>query len=114
MNDDPALFPVHLIGFPLVEQAAAAEHFDGLMREFAFLRAGDATGSGVPARLIALRGELVDQVQTFTDVAAANREAAVSRGETAMDLTMRLPAAARDATRQLADLLDEADDFCRT
>ncbi len=107
------LVAIHLIGLPLPDQAAAAEHFDGLLREFALINTSDETRSGVPARLISLRNDLVSRFESFTADAVAHREAAVARGETVVDLTFHVPAEAAAAAAELADLLDEADDYCR-
>jgi hypothetical protein len=109
---EPALVDVRIVGLPIEEQRLAAEHFDELLREFTLLQLA-GSGQGVPVRLVELREELGSRFQSFTARASEALTAAAERGEASVDLTYRVPAALGPAARQLSDLLDEADEFCR-
>ena len=112
MTDD--LFTVRIVGLPLSEQVAASQHFDELIREFAYLHADDGDGTGVPARLIKLRDDLVGQFESFTQRSNVLRDEAIQRGDATVDLTFEIPRAAADAANDLGALLDEADEYCRS
>jgi hypothetical protein len=108
------LFTLRIIGLPLDEQVLASQHFDELLREFSYLHADDGDGTGVPARLINLRDELVGRFHSFTARSNLVRDEAVQRGDATIDLAFEIPRAAADAATHLGALLDEADDFCRS
>jgi hypothetical protein len=118
-GDITDLRTVRLLRIPLAVQMRSTEHFDGLMREFALIamdadRAGDPSTRHVPARLLDLVDELNQQYSSFTADVTAERDAAIARGESEVDLTYRVPASVVDATRRLEVLLDEADAYCRS
>ena len=116
---------VRLLRFPLRVFARSAEHHDDLLREFALLAASrggaEQAPSGaagrsadVPARLLVLVDELTRRFAGATRGVQEERAAALARGETELDLEYLVPAGIAEASRVLADMLDEADQFCRS
>ena len=107
------LVDISLLGIPLAIQGEASEHFDELMREFSDLVATDtAAHRKVPGRLLALQEALQARFAAFTQVQEAELADAIARGDDALDLHYRVPATAADGARELAAMLDEADEFC--
>jgi hypothetical protein len=86
------LVRVSILGMPLAVMQRSSEHSDELLREFALIRGEGA--HHVPARLLALIEELRGRFGSFSEGPRRAMEAA--------------------AARQLGDLLDEADEFCRS
>jgi hypothetical protein len=109
------LVAVHLLGFPLPVYNRAAEHMDGLMREFTLLtrRPGEVANPAVPRRLRELIDALGQQYAGFTDAANARRDEAQAEGLEAVDLTYQVPPSIGPAAAALGAMLDEADEFCR-
>lgn len=111
--EDPRLIEVLLLGFPLAVFARAQEHMDGLLREFRLIEeAADSDRTTAPARLLDLVAELSDRFGGLNSTPEAERDAALLRGEAAIDLRFRVPPEARAATLRLRDLLDEVDRYC--
>ncbi|MDP9436560.1 MAG: hypothetical protein M3P93_15735 [Actinomycetota bacterium] len=111
------LVEVRLVQLPVQVWAAAQEHFDGLLREFALMTAEQGAeslgGLGVPARLLELVGRLQQQYAGTSDVQRAALFAAAEAGRTTLDLTYRVPRSAAGACQHLDAMLDEADEYCR-
>jgi hypothetical protein len=114
MTEVGGLIKVQILGLPIAEQIAASQHFDELLREFGYLHGEDATGTGVPSRLMRLRDELSGRFDTFTAGVTAEMDAAITSGAETVDLVYELPGAAAGAAQHLGELLDEADEFCRS
>lgn len=103
---------VRILGMPLDIMQRSAEHTDELLREFALIR--EDGPDHVPARLLDLIEELRGR---FGAVATGPRQAmqdAIERGERSVDLEYAVPSELGSAARRLGDLLDEADEFCRS
>ena len=114
----PELHPVLLLELPVQVWAAAQEHHDELLREFALMTAGledrDTEAPPVPVRLLRLVEELTASFAGSSDEQRGRLFAAAARGDEVMDvLEFALPEAAGPACVQLAAMLDEADDYCR-
>jgi hypothetical protein len=105
------LVEVRIVGLPLEVYREAAEHQDGLLREFALLAESDRDRA--PARLLALGDEIRSRFSGFTAAPESTLAAALERGDASVDLVYRLPAEVGDASRRLGELLDEADEYCR-
>jgi hypothetical protein len=103
---------VRLLGFPLALHARSVEHHEELMREFQLLALA-THAADVPQRLVTLVDELTSSFAGFTDAPAAERDAALDRGEDAIDLTYAVPPTAGDAALRLDRMLEEADEYCR-
>jgi anti-sigma regulatory factor (Ser/Thr protein kinase) len=124
-SDEPAAAPpgvaggpevsIRLIGLPVEVYLAAEEHHDALVREFGMLRGSsrDRPGRAVPDRLLELAGRLVGQFGVGNEQRRAQVEAARSAGQETVDVVMLFPSGAQDQVVQIADELDEVDEFCR-
>ena len=108
---------VHIRQLPLKVWARTQEHIDELLREFALITVEmqDDTGAkpDIPKRLLDLIEQLTERFAGVNTEADNVRDEAYARGDEYVDLTLRLPAVAREATIELGQLLDEADDYCR-
>ena len=107
------LVEVQLLKLPIILQRQSAEHHDALMRELTLVRASTATNS-LPDRLLALTEELSGRFGTFSEGPRAAIDNAFRSGEDYIDVTYQVPPETGDAVTQLAELLDEADDYCRS
>ena len=109
------LVEVRLLNLSLSAYAASAAHHDELRREFTLIAEGteENASNSVPARLLALTGELNLRFGSFTSASQATLEAAVARGDRVMDVVYRVPPEAGPAAAEFGQLLDEADDYCR-
>ena len=113
--DDDREVEVRLLQLPVPLWTRSQQVTDELLREFALAAAQDDDGDHhLPARLTAL----IDTLTQRFDGASTEQEqqlfaAAAAGQETIGELVYRLPAAAGPASRQLGDMLDEADEYCR-
>jgi hypothetical protein len=107
------LVEVRLIGLPLEVWQRTQEHVDGLLREFALIVQDAEARAAAPGRLLSLVEELSAGYGSFSEEQRREMEAALERAERSIDLTYEVPPAAAGAARQLGDMLDEADDYCR-
>jgi hypothetical protein len=105
------LVTVRILGMPLDVMQRSAEHSDELLREFALIR--EEGSDHVPARLLALIEELRGRFGSFSEGPRQAMQDAMERGDETIDLAYEVPPAVAAAARQLGDLLDEADEFCR-
>lgn len=114
MNEQ--LRPVRLVGFPLAIHEQAQEHHSDLMREFSLIALGEDNhhDAAVPVRLLELVKQLTQDFGGAANEGDLQRDAALEAGLDSVDLTYRVPPAAAEASRALAAMLDEADDFCRS
>ncbi len=111
---DTDLVEVRILGMPLALYREAAEHNDELMREFALIRERDPeNATAVPRRLLALVDALTARFAVFTAAQEAQLREAVERGDSTIDLVYKVPSEAKQASVELAAMLDEADTFCR-
>jgi hypothetical protein len=107
---------VVLLNFPLQVFASARQHHDELLREFALLALRppeDRPGHNVPARLLDLIEAFGNRYGGAGDRADKLRDEALSRGQACVDLTYRVPHSVGPAMRDLHDLMEAADSFCR-
>lgn len=116
-TDHQGLIEVRLLGFPLQVFAVARLHHDELLREFALLALAPAAateGHALPARLVALIDILGRHYGAATERSDAVRDEALARGDEVVDLTYHLPPSAAESVRTLNELMNEADEFCRS
>ena len=103
---------VTLLGVPVDLYLAAARRTDELVREFALISFGDR--GRVSSRLL----ELVDDLRTnhagTTADIRARVDGAARRGATFVDIEIPGEKRAVELTVQLTDILDAADEFCRS
>jgi anti-sigma regulatory factor (Ser/Thr protein kinase) len=108
------LVTVRIIGMPLDVLRAAQEQYDALFREFRLILEREPDEARrLPGRLIALIDELGGRFARFTREQDDAWQAALARGDRAIDLEYRVPADAGSAAVRYDELLDEADDYCR-
>lgn len=113
---EPDVVELHMLQTPVQLWAAAQEHVDELLREFALMTAGFADGGDgpdVPLRLVRLVADMTTRFAGSADEQRARLFAAAAAGEQELDLVYRLPPAAGPAAAELERLLDEADAYCR-
>jgi hypothetical protein len=119
---DEAAVEVVLLGVPVRIMAAAMEHHDGMMREFALLSLAQRDGDDepqpephrdVPVRLVELVRVLGERYGRAASRPDQTIEAARERGERTMDLHYQVPAHVVEAADQLEAMMAEADEFAR-
>jgi hypothetical protein len=110
-HDQPVT--IRLLAAPLALWQRAAEHHDELMREMALL-ALSPTRPELPTRLL----ELVDVLGRQYGAAGVRPDdewdAAVAAGLDRIDLTYEVPRSVASSAQRMRDLLDEAEEYCRT
>ena len=108
------LVAVRLLSLSLSDLHESEAHHDELFREFALVAGSDPEGGHeVPARLLAVIDELRGRFAGFAAAPRAEMAAAAERGETEVDVTFLVPPEVGEAALRLAQLLTEADDYCR-
>lgn len=112
---DPPLVEVHLLRFPLGLWQESQEHVDELLREFALVAQGEEQEhhASVPRRLLDLVADLTAAYAGISARTEQERDDAIERGESEVDLVYRVPADITGAIDRLGDMLDEADGYCR-
>ena len=111
---------VHLRALPVPLAAKAHERRQDLLREFALLtadvieRRNHDNALLVPARLLGLVVELTQKLADLQEESTRRFYGAVEAGSTVIDHDVEWPLELASATRTLADLFDEADQFCWT
>jgi hypothetical protein len=114
---DDDLVTIHVIGMPIAVQARAQEHADELTRELTLIGAQlrqEGNVRELPAMLVSLIEQLNARYSRFTTEQEQMLADATERGDDTIDLTYQLPASAAAHAQELGDLLDQADDYCRT
>ena len=121
MSGDPA--PVHqqpsdhgtiavaLLGIPVALHVDAAAHQEALQREIDVISIDES--SAAPVRLRSLIDELQERFGGLTEHPGVELQAAIDRGDDAVDLTFDVPVEVGEAAGRLADLFDEVDEYCR-
>jgi hypothetical protein len=113
---DEEMVTVEIIGLPIPVQSQAQEQVDELTREMALIAEGmrqRGDDGALPHRLVSLVEQLSGRYSMFTAEQEKQLTDAMAGGAESVDLTYRLPASAVHAARDLSDILDEADDYCR-
>jgi hypothetical protein len=118
MSEDgaPELVQVRILRLPVALWMQSSEHSDELIREFMLIVTGTATGEGhaVPHRLVQLVEEVTAQYGGFSEANEQRLQRAAAAGEAEIDLDYELPAGVDAAVDRLAELLDAADEYCRS
>lgn len=116
MTDVPSaeLHDVRLLRFPLLLWQQTQEHVDELLREFALIAGGESEHpESVPHRLMELIADLTAAYGGIGAATERERDEALTRGDAEVNLVYHVPVAVTGAVRQLGDMLDEADEYCR-
>ena len=110
------LIKIHLLELPVPLAAKAQQHVDELLREFHLMaaRPHDSDTHRVPHRLLELVDVLTRQFGGINERADERLAEAIDSGVPVIDdHVLAVPAAGGPASRALADMLDEADEYCR-
>lgn len=111
---EEALVQIHFLDFPVPLAARHDEHFEGLLREFALIARSSEDDHHVPARLLAIVDTVMAAYDGLNDEAGERVDRAILAGEQFIpDHVGQLPPSAAPAVQALADLLEEADEYCR-
>lgn len=113
MSAQGELVEVRLVQLPLEVWQRTQEHVDGLLREFALMVQDAGARAAAPGRLLDLVAELNASYGSLSEEQERKMVAALERGESEITLTYSIPPGAAGAARQLGDMLDEADEYCR-
>jgi hypothetical protein len=108
------LVEIRLLGVDLEVHRRSSEHHEELFREFMIIAGSGDDHATVPARLMALVDELTSQYAGFTGGTNDELQAALERGDRTIDLVFTLPATVEPDVRRFLELLDEADEYCRS
>lgn len=116
--DRPALRVVRLLQFPVDVWGRGRRHSDELQREFALMSNSAAapadTRSRVPRRLLEVIGAIRQQYSAGASPQDEQLNTALDGGVDVLDeLVYAVPEQAAQASRQLLEIFDEADAFCR-
>jgi hypothetical protein len=115
MTDD--VFEARMLALPVRIWARSQEQHDALMREFALMSVPTEEADRqrhVPSRLT----QLIDTLTAdFAGIATEQEnklfEASNAGVEVIDELVYRMPRAVAPASKELGEMLDEADDYCR-
>jgi hypothetical protein len=108
---------VWLLGLPLALFLRTRQHHDELLRELTLMALAEddrMQTHPLPGRLAALVETLGRRYRASTSRADAVRDAAIERGDATVDLSYRVPRAIVTDLSMLQEMLDAADDFCRS
>ncbi len=106
-------FQVELLGIPVALHDRTRVHHEALQRELDVMRAGTPADS-VPSRLVVMMVELADRYRGLNPHVLTELRLAAARGDEHIDLRVEVPDQAADAVARLGQLLEEADEFCRS
>jgi hypothetical protein len=109
---------VRYLDVPVTDYLAMQEHNDALFRELQLIRIRMQTqggeGAADPPRLASLADRLLTQFRSQSDTLRDEVAKAQARGAETVDLESDGFPAAVPAARAYVDLLEEADEFCRS
>jgi hypothetical protein len=111
------LVTIEIVGLPVDVQSQAQQQTDELARELTLVaeQLKQDGGSGeLPVRFVELVSTLSGRYSVFTAEQERQLTEAIAAGERTIDLTYTLPVSAVTAAAHLGDVLDEADDYCRS
>jgi hypothetical protein len=109
---------VRFLGVPVADYLALQEHNDALFRELQLIRirmrTQGAESVSAPPRLVSLVDRLLAQFRIQRDTQRDEVARAQARGAETVDIDAMVPPAVVPAARGYVDLLEEADEFCRS
>jgi len=103
---------VVIVGLPLASYVESEQHNDALMREFALISRDDRASS-LPRRLLDLVAEIETYFGPQVSASRAQIAAALERGDTSVDLHIRMHPRNRIFVERVVSLLEEADRYCQ-
>jgi hypothetical protein len=105
---------VVLVDFPIRVAGRAYHHREALLREFAIIAFGGGEQADVPKRLVEIATILDEQYSGTNPEATDALYDAVAQKLEYVDLELTVPLRVKGDTLDLAPLLLEADEYCRT
>jgi hypothetical protein len=107
---------VKLVGVPVDLYLEATRHMGEIAREFALISFGERSGVNehVPAQLLELVDDLRGRFRGDTEAIRAQVEGAAHDGKDTVDIELPADETAAEITERITDLLDAADEFCRS
>jgi len=105
---------VVLVDFPIRVSGRAYRHREALLREFAIIAFGGGEQADVPKRLIEIATVLDERYSGLNPEAEDLLDAAVKTRVEYVDLELSIPVQLKTDTLDVAPLLREADEYCRT
>ena len=111
---DVDLFEIRIVAFPLQLWQRSQEHVDELLREFALIAQAEEEHPSVPRRLLDLVAELTAAYAGMSSAPENERDEALRQGQRETTLVYHVPADVSEAVRTLGEMLDEADEYCRS
>jgi hypothetical protein len=108
---DSKLVHVSMIGVPLDMWTQARNWFEGLLREFDVLAAGN--GDTTPQELVDFVADVRERFSRFSEGSNAVLEEAYRRGAESADVELALPPEAAPVARQLWEQIVRAEEYCR-
>lgn len=111
-----ALLTMRIVGLPLELHRRALEHGESMRRElFLLLAQEDERPGSVPSRLLEVSSMLSSRYAEFGEAQETGIEKATASGASVMaELVFMLPAQAAEALEVLEQVLEEADEWCRS
>jgi hypothetical protein len=105
---------VVMLDFPLRIGVRARQHRESLLREFAIIAIGGGQQADVPKRLLEI-AQLHDERYSGLNPEADDAvDAAIKRGEEFIDFVVDVPEQIKQDTVDLAPVLLEVDEYCRS
>lgn len=111
MTTDSGLVHVSMIGVPLAMWFQARNWFEGLLREFDVLAAGN--GDTTPQELVDFVADVRERFSRFSEGSNAVLEEAYRRGAKSVDVELALPPEAAPVARHLWEQIARAEEYCR-
>lgn len=110
------LHTVRLLNMPIALFLRTREHHDDLIREFTLMaiQRENSEAPRMSERLSELVETLGRRFGASTSRADAVRDAAIERGDASVDLTYEVPSSIAADFIMLTEMIDAADEFCRT
>ncbi len=110
------LHTVRLLNMPIALFLRTRDHHDDLIREFTLMaiQSQNSEAPHMSERLSDLVETLGRRYGASAGRADAVRDAAIERGDASVDLTYEVPSSIAADLIRLTELIDAADEFCRT
>jgi hypothetical protein len=114
MSGDTAARRVVLVDFPIRVAGRAYRHRESLLREFAIIAIGGGEHADIPKRLVEIATILDEKYSGMNPEADDSIYEAAANKVEFLDLELVVPEHLKSDTLDLAPLLLEADEYCRS
>ncbi|MEX0864141.1 MAG: STAS domain-containing protein [Acidimicrobiia bacterium] len=113
MSPDQTMVEVRFLEIPIEIWHRATAHQEAVQRELDIIRAS-LPDSAAPSRLQALSEDLDLRFPGAGDVILGELQSAAARGQATLDLVVKVPQGIGSVARELIDVMEEVDDYCRS